>query len=45
MSIGSGMALAAMWLAVGAIGWRNPLAGVFVGFFAVIATLAAMDPR
>lgn len=37
MSIGSGMAVAAMWCAVGAVGWRNPMAGVAVGFLAFLA--------
>lgn len=39
MSIGSGIAIAAMWGAVGAIGWQNPGAAILVAIFAGIATL------
>lgn len=39
MSLGTGIALAAMWAAIGAIGWQSPVIGVVVAAFAMIATL------
>ena len=41
MTIGTGLAVAAMWAAVGLIGYREAPLGVILGIFAVCATVAA----
>lgn len=40
MSIGSGIAVVGIWLAVAVIGHANPGAGCLVGIFAAMATAA-----
>lgn len=41
MTVGSGIAIAAMWLAVAAIGWQTPVAALLPCVFAAIVTAAA----
>lgn len=38
MSIGSGLAVAAIWAAVGVIGWHDPGAGFATSIFGLIAS-------
>ena len=42
MTLGTGIAIAAMWGAVAVIGYRAPGAAGFLGLFAVIATIGAI---
>ena len=41
MTIGSGIAVAAMWTAVAIVGLKDPGAATMLGFFACIATMIA----
>lgn len=43
MTTGSGIAVAAMWVAVGLIGNREPLIGLLIGALAVMATAAVVS--
>lgn len=38
MTLGRGLAILGIWLAVAVLGWRDPMSGIVVGLFAVIAT-------
>lgn len=42
MTIGAGIAIAAMWLAVAAIGIVEPAAALLMGSFASLGTLAVV---
>lgn len=40
MEVGSGIAVAGIWVAVAIVGWKNVGAGMILGICALLATLA-----
>lgn len=45
MEIGSGIAIAGIWVAVAVVGYKNPAAGILVALFAVLGTLAVVGAK
>lgn len=43
MTMGAGIAIAGMWIAVAIVGWHDIPAGVMLGFFAFGLTAGALD--
>lgn len=41
--LGKGVAVAGIWIAVGAIGWKNPEAATAISIFAFLATAAVYN--